>query len=91
MFVVLLLLILVDELLLEELLLGLTYSELERTWRLLLAGVYDLRSVVEGLVIVPDGLSALEGLTLPFDEGLVMAFDEGLALLFEGAFPLFAM
>lgn len=90
---------LVDELLLEELLLGLTYSELERTWRLLLAGVYDLRSVVEGLVIVPDGLSALEGLTLPldeglvlpFDEGLVMAFDEGLALLFEGAFPLFAM
>ena len=91
MFVVLLLLILVDELLLEELLLGLTYSELERTWRLLLAGVYDLRSVVEGLVIVPDGLSALEGLTLPFDEGLVMAFDEDLALLFEGAFPLFAM
>jgi hypothetical protein len=45
--------------------LGLTYSELERTWRLLLAGVYDLRSEDE------------EGLTdgeLPELEGLLYLF-----------------
>lgn len=52
-------------LLCDELELGLTYSELERTWRLLLAGVYDLRSDEdEGLI--EEELLELEGLLYLF-------------------------
>lgn len=61
----LLLLTLVEDLLLELLELGLTYSELDRTCLLLLAGVYDLRSEEdEGLFVE----------ILPLDEGLLGLF-----------------
>ena len=82
-------------LLLEEELLGLTYSELERTWRLLLAGVYDLRSedadddglvddVLEGRD-AEDGLTALEGRVLLLAGRALL---DGLSLTLEaGANP----
>ena len=61
----LLLLTLVEDLLLELLELSLTYSELDRTCLLLLAGVYDLRSEEdEGLFVE----------ILPLDEGLLGLF-----------------
>lgn len=83
------------ELLLLEELLGLTYSELERTWRLLLAGVYDLRSEDaddDGLVDdvlagrdAEDGLTALEGRVLLLAGRALL---DGLSLTLEaGANP----
>ena len=85
----------VELLLLEEELLGLTYSELERTWRLLLAGVYDLRSEDaddDGLVDdvlagrdAEDGLTALEGRVLLLAGRALL---DGLSLTLEaGANP----
>ena len=76
----LLLLLLEDELLgllmllllLEDELLGLTYSELERTCLLLLAGAYDLRSDEDDedfIVELFDGRELLDGLMAELLEG----------------------
>ena len=64
----------------EELELGLTYSELERTCLLLLAGAYDLRSEDDCLAdeLLLEGLVALEGRTVVEVREL-----DGLSLLLE--------
>ena len=70
----------------EELELGLTYSELERTCLLLLAGAYDLRSEDDCLAdeLLLEGLVALEGREL-LEGRIVVEVREldGLSLLLE--------
>lgn len=100
----LLLLTLVEDLLLELLELGLTYSELDRTCLLLLAGVYDLRSEEdEGLFVeilpLDEGLLGLfcADETLSFadtrgDAGVILPLEEGLlAVLGRALLPLLGL
>ena len=100
----LLLLTLVEDLLLELLELGLTYSELDRTCLLLLAGVYDLRSEEdEGLFVeilpLDEGLLGLfcADETLSFDDtrgeaGVILPLEEGLlAVLGRALLPLLGL
>ena len=70
----------------EELELGLTYSELERTCLLLLAGAYDLRSEDDCLAdeLLLEGLVALEGRELLEGRTVVEVRElDGLSLLLE--------